>query len=101
MTQDINNPKHYIAEEGMVFQRVNNGFNDIKPMPLGSNIYLGQILVDGEGKPLETPIDDNIEYYKEVIRPERKHKKEEIPAESTEENNAEIEENIENVEENA
>lgn len=72
MVQDINNTKHYIADEGKVFQRIYNGFSQLaKPMTLGKELFLGQILVDNDGNELETPIEDMIEYYTEVIEPER------------------------------
>lgn len=72
MTQDSQNEKHYIAAEGKVFQRIYNGFNEIKtPTVYGSELFLGKILVDGEGKLLEEPIDDKIEYYQEINEPIR------------------------------
>ena len=63
-------PNTYIADEGKVFQRINNGFNPLDP-PIGyfTNLTLGQILVDGDGNPLETPIPDKIEYYEEIEMP--------------------------------
>ena len=104
MTQDINNPKHYIADEGMVFQRISNGFAELeKPMTVGSQLYLGKILIDANGNALDEPIDDSIEFYTEIARPERKHREPETPEyiEPTEENPENIQEIIENPEENA
>lgn len=73
MTQDTNNPKHFIADNGNVFRRINNGFEEIEnPMVLGKEIILGQILVDKDGNMLAEPIDDNIEYYDEIPQPEPK-----------------------------
>ena len=113
MTQDINNANHYTAEEGMVFRRINNGFGEIKPIILGKELYLGKILIDGEGNALKTPIDDKIEYYDEVAKPERKPRKfdkEELNAMPINETEVEpevaeeepvIEPNTEEIEENA
>lgn len=101
MTQDINNPKHYIADEGMVFQRISNGFTELEhPMTVGSQLYLGKILIDAKGNALDEPIDDNIEFYTEIPRPERKPEITEH-VEPTEENSENIQEIVENSEENA
>jgi len=103
MTQDINNPKHYIADEGMVFQRISNGFTELEnPMTVGSQLYLGKILIDSKGNTLDELIDDSIEFYTEIPRPERKNRKSETTehVEPTEENSENIQEIVENVEEN-
>lgn len=71
MTQDINNPSHFIADEGKVFQRVYNGFTAIeKPYVVGSELIIGKILVDNEGNKLDEPIADDIHYYEEINAPE-------------------------------
>lgn len=71
MTQDINNPNHFIADEGKVFQRVYNGFTVIeKPYVVGSELIIGKILIDNEGNKLDEPIDDDIHYYEEINAPE-------------------------------
>lgn len=65
-----NNNKHFIADEGKVFQRINNGFVEIaKPVILGSEIILGNIIVDKNSNLLDKPIEDKIEYYIEVDAP--------------------------------
>ena len=70
MIQDINNPNHFIADEGKVFQRVYNGFVAIqKPYVVGSELIIGKILVDNTGNSLGEPIDDDIHYYEEVDAP--------------------------------
>lgn len=70
MTQDINNPKHFIADEGKVFQRIYDGFAAIEnPYIVGSELIIGKILVDHEGKKLSEPIDDDIHYYEEIVAP--------------------------------
>ena len=70
MTQDINNPKHFIADEGKVFFRVYDGFKAIeKPFVTGSELILGKIIVDSEGNRLAEPIDDDIHYYNEDVAP--------------------------------
>ena len=72
MTQDSNNPKHFIANEGKVFQRVYNGFSAIdEPYIVGNELILGEILVDAEGKNLSTVIDDDIHYYEEIDTPKQ------------------------------
>ena len=79
MTQDINNPKHWIADEEKVFQRINNGFAPIEtPYIVGEEIILGQILVDNDGNKLDNPIDDNINNYEEINKPEEKKEAEEV-----------------------
>lgn len=62
--------KKYLADEGKVFQRIFDGFNDINP-PQGyfTNLTLGKILVDSNGNELETPILDDIDYYEEIELP--------------------------------
>lgn len=76
------NEKHYIAEDGKVFQRINNGFNELKePVILGSEIILGNIIVDADGNLLPEPIEDKIEYYIEVDKPAEENE----PDETTEE----------------
>lgn len=73
MTQDVNNPKHYIAAEGKVFQRIFDGFNEIKnPQTLGSELILGNIIIDSNGELLPSPIEDKIQYYTEVDALKRK-----------------------------
>lgn len=73
MTQDVNNPKHYIAAEGKVFQRIFDGFNKIKnPQILGNELILGNIILNTNGEMLLSPIEDKIEYYIEVDTPKRK-----------------------------
>ena len=73
MTQDYNNEKHYIASEGKVFQRISNGFNKLaEPIVLGNELFLGNIILDAEGKMLEKPIEDKIEFYEEVEAPVNK-----------------------------
>jgi len=70
MTQDSNNKNHYIADEGMCFRRINNGFTPIENSYIvGEELFLGQILVDQNGKELSSPINDHIEYYEEVEAP--------------------------------
>lgn len=82
MTQDINNNKHYIADEGKVFQRIHNGFTEMaEPVTYGTELFLGQIIVDNNGNKLEQPIDDSIKYYTEVDKPEEEPVTEEPVAE--------------------
>lgn len=70
MTQDIDNPKYYIADEGKCFRRIHNGFTAIEnPYIVGTALILGQILIDDKGMKLDEPIDDKIEYYEEVDMP--------------------------------
>lgn len=70
MKQDDKNKNHYIAADGKVFQRVFNGFEEIKtPTICGSELFLGKILIDAKGNKLADPIDDKIEYYVEVDKP--------------------------------
>ena len=70
MTQDKNNPKHYIADEGKIFQRISNGFTNIEtPYAVGTELMLGEILIDQNGNKLESPIEDRIEYYNEIDLP--------------------------------
>lgn len=70
MTQDKNNPKHYIADEGKIFQRISNGFTNIEtPYVVGTELTLGEILIDQNGNKLESPIEDRIEYYNEIDLP--------------------------------
>lgn len=79
MIQDINNNKHYVAEEGKVFQRIFDGFNNIEnPYIVGTNLIMGMILVDSNGNKLATPIEDKIEYYKEIDIPEEDVNEEQI-----------------------
>lgn len=59
-------PNTYIADEGKVFQRIFDGFNEIEPYGNFSNLTLGNILMDSDGFKLDSPIPDKIEYYKEV-----------------------------------
>lgn len=88
MTQDTNNSKHYIADEGKVFQRIHNGFTAIEqPYIVGTALILGQILIDSYGNKLDEPIDDKIEYYEEIDAPVQEENKEEAPQEV--ENNTE------------
>lgn len=88
MTQDTNNSKHYIADEGKVFQRIHNGFTAIEqPYIVGTALILRQILIDSYGNKLEEPIDDKIEYYEEIDAPVQEENKEEAPQEV--ENNTE------------
>lgn len=90
MTQDINNPKKYTADEGKVFQRIHNGFTIIeKPYVAGAVLILGQILVDAEGNKLAAPIDDKIEYYQEIDAPIEETTEETPVEESIEETNNE------------
>jgi hypothetical protein len=78
MTQDNNNPKHYIADEGKIFQRISNGFTNIEnPYPVGSELILGEILIDQNGNKLEAPIEDRIEYYEEIDLPKEEVKENE------------------------
>lgn len=60
-------PNKYIADEGKTFIRVFDGFNEINP-PIGNffNLTLGKILKDSKGNTLKNPIQDKIEYYKEI-----------------------------------
>lgn len=77
MTQDKNNPKHFICDEGKTFQRIHNGFTEIEnPYIVGTEIKLGKILIDETGKELEDPINDLIEYYEEIELPEEEEIKE-------------------------
>lgn len=70
MIQDKDNNRHYIADEGKIFQRISNGFADIEePYIVGNELILGQILINNRGEKLEHPIDDKIEYYAEVEIP--------------------------------
>lgn len=90
MTQDTTNTKMYTADEGKVFQRIHNGFTTIeKPYIVGTVITLGQILIDAEGKKLESPIDDKIEYYEEIDAPIEETTDETPVEESNETNNEE------------
>lgn len=90
MTQDINNPKKYTADEGKVFQRIHNGFTTIEnPYIVGTVLILGQILVDAEGNKLEASIDDKIEYYQEIDAPIEETTEETPVEESIEETNNE------------
>lgn len=78
MTQDKNNPKHYIANEGKIFQRVSNGFTNIEiPYVVGTELMLGEILIDQNGNKLESPIEDRIEYYEEIDLPKEEVKENE------------------------
>lgn len=75
MTQDNNNPKRFIADEGKVFQRIYNGFSAIdEPYIVGNELILGKILVDAEGKNLATTIDDDIHYYEEIDAPKQEER---------------------------
>lgn len=79
MTQDSKNTKHYIADEGKVFRRVYDGFNKLsKPLILGNELILGNIILNSNGDMLNAPIEDKIEYYEEVDAPERKSREEAI-----------------------
>lgn len=90
MTQNTTNTKMYTADEGKVFQRIHNGFTTIeKPYVVGTVITLGQILIDAEGKKLESPIDDKIEYYEEIDAPIEETTDETPVEESNETNNEE------------
>lgn len=90
MTQNTTNTKMYTADEGKVFQRIHNGFTTIeKPYIVGTVITLGQILIDAEGKKLESPIDDKIEYYEEIDAPIEETTDETPVEESNETNNEE------------
>lgn len=90
MTQNTTNTKMYTADEGKVFQRIHNGFTTIeKPYIVGTTIILGQILIDAEGKKLESPIDDKIEYYEEIDAPIEETTDETPVEESNETNNEE------------
>ena len=90
MTQNTTNTKMYTADEGKVFQRIHNGFTTIeKPYIVGTTIILGQILIDVEGKKLESPIDDKIEYYEEIDAPIEETTDETPVEESNETNNEE------------
>lgn len=90
MTQNTTNTKMYTADEGKVFQRIHNGFTTIeKPYIIGTVITLGQILIDAEGKKLESPIDDKIEYYEEIDAPIEETTDETPVEESNETNNEE------------
>lgn len=95
MIQDIENSNHYIADEGKVFKRIHNGFAELEePMILGNELYLGDIIVDNNGKRLRRPIPDSIEYYTEIDIPVEEDN------ESVEENDAPAEEDNVPVEEN-
>lgn len=59
MTQDINNPKHYIADRGKVFRRTSDGFI------FGNELYLGYAYYI-DGIKLDTPIEEQIEDFEEI-----------------------------------
>lgn len=80
MTQDPENNKHFIADEGKIFRRVFNGFSEIEnPYTAGTELILGEILIDDKGRKLNPAIEDKIEYYDEIDIPVE----EEQPAEET------------------
>ena len=73
MIQDTLNSKKFTASEGKVFKRIHDGFQSIENgIVLGDTIILGEILVNSFGEKLETPIEDKIEYYTEIDKPEQK-----------------------------
>ena len=77
MTQDSKNAKHFIADNNKVFQRIFNGFTAInEPYIVGEELFLGMIMVDELGNPLNTQIPDSIYYYEEIDKPEKKERNE-------------------------
>ena len=62
MTVDTNNEKHIIADEGKVFQRIEDGQNYGKEIYLGYSYYIG-------GEKLEVPHLDVPEDFEEVEAP--------------------------------
>ena len=63
MTQDKQNLKHYIADEGKVFIRKADQFN------FGNEIYLGRAFYIG-GEKLKVPKEEVIEDFEEVDDPD-------------------------------
>ena len=62
MKIDTNNQNHILAEEGMVFKRISDGFIYGEEIYLGLTYYLG-------GELLETPLLELPEYFEEVENP--------------------------------
>ena len=62
MKIDINNQNHILAEEGMVFKRISDGFIHGEELYLGYTYYLG-------GELLETPLLELPEHFEEVEKP--------------------------------
>lgn len=63
MTIDKNNPKHLIADEGKVLHRkVGTPFT-------AQQVFLGKVKIDG------VLVEDKVENYEEIVRPERKEPK--------------------------
>ena len=60
MIQDTLNTKHYIADRGMVFRRLSDGF------VFGEELYLGYAYYIG-GELLDTPREEQIEDFEEVL----------------------------------
>ena len=63
MKIDTNNQNHILAEEGMVFKRISDGFI------YGEEIYLGYTHHLG-GELLETPLLELPEHFEEIEKPE-------------------------------
>ena len=63
MKIDTNNQNHILAEEGMVFKRISDGFI------YGEEIYLGYTYYIG-GVKLEEPLLELPEYFEEIEKPE-------------------------------
>ena len=63
MKIDTNNQNHILAEEGMVFKRISDGFI------YGADIYLGFTYYLG-GELLETPLLELPEHFEEIEKPE-------------------------------
>ena len=62
MKIDTNNQNHILAEEGMVFKRISDGFIYGEELYLGYTYYLG-------GELLETPLLELPEHFEEVEKP--------------------------------
>lgn len=60
MKIDELNPKHLIADEGKVLRQISSG------IIIGSEVYLGKVLIDGE------LVDDFVENFEEIddVKPE-------------------------------
>lgn len=63
MKIDINNQNHILAEEGMVFRRISDGFIYGEEVYLGVTYYLG-------GELLDEPLLELPEHFEEIEKPE-------------------------------
>ena len=63
MKIDTNNQNHILAEEGMVFKRISDGFIYGEEIYLGYTHYLN-------GELLDKPILELLEHFEEIEKPE-------------------------------